>query len=274
MTHLEKIETQAIDFIRAASKQHEYVVSYSGGKDSEIVLHLFRKAGVKFSLIYRSTTIDPPHTIAYVLSKGATILRPKRSFFQLIQKKGLPSFARRFCCSELKEGYIAPYLALGIRRDESLKRSERYEEPEACRIYTKKKNTSQLLPILFWSENDVHDYIIADEIQCHPIYYDEYGRFCSNRRLGCLGCPLPWNRSRDDFERYPLLVRQWCRNLAIYRSTHPNSKAVKDYQNEFDQFANNLFYRTKEDFYAATYELFPIDWKEKLQDIFHVNLDY
>lgn len=274
MTHLEKLESQAIDLIRSAAKQHDYVVSYSGGKDSEVVLHLFRKAGVKFSIVYRSTTIDQPHTISHVLSRGAIMLRPKRSFFQLIQKKGLPSFARRFCCTELKEGYIAPYLALGIRRAESTKRFLRYQEPEVCRIYTKKKKTHQLLPLLYWEDDDIRDYIIADNVSCHPIYYDNSGQFCADRRLGCMGCPLPWNRSIQDFQRYPLLVRQWCRNLAIFRATHPDSNAVRDYHNEFDQFANNLYYRTKDDFFAATYGLFPIDWKKRLEENFQVSLDY
>jgi len=274
MTNLEILECKSIDLIRAASKQHDYVVSYSGGKDSEVVLHLFRKAKVPFTIIYRSTTIDQPGTIKHVLSRGAMMLRPKRSFFELIRLKGLPSFARRFCCTALKESYIAPYLALGIRRAESTKRALRYTEPEVCRIYTKTKHTHQLLPLLYWQDSDVRDYILQDGVQCHPIYYDATGKFCASRRLGCMGCPLPWNRSLQDFEEYPLLVRQWCRNLRVFRDTHPHSEAIREFANEFDQFANNLFYHSYDDFHAATYGLWSINWKEYLEDRFRVNLNY
>lgn len=272
MTDLERKETQAIDFIRSASKHREYVVSYSGGKDSEVVLHLFKKAKVPFSVVYRNTTIDPPYTLQHVLSRGATILQPRYRFFELIRKKGLPSFTRRFCCEYLKEPYIAPYIALGIRREESQKRQDLYIEPASCRIYTKKRYTEQLLPILYWSSEDIASYIEQDNIQCHPLYYDEKGRFCPSRRLGCLGCPLPWDRSIDDFKKYPKLVRIWCRNLREFRVNHPDSSANILFRNEYDQFANNLFYHELEKFHASTYGLFPIDWHERLQEIFHVDL--
>lgn len=55
MTELEKKECQAIDLIRSASRQHEYVVSYSGGKDSQVLLHLFKLARVNHKLPKRKT---------------------------------------------------------------------------------------------------------------------------------------------------------------------------------------------------------------------------
>lgn len=272
MTELEKKETQAINLIRSASKHREFVVSYSGGKDSEVLLHLFKKAKVSYQCVYRNTTIDPPYTLQHVKKRGATILQPRYRFFELMRKKGLPSFSRRFCCDYLKEPYIAPGLALGIRKEESKAREERYEEPLVCRIYTKKKHTEQLLPLLYWSLKDITDYIILDDIKCHPLYYDENGRFCPKKRLGCMGCPLPSDRSIDDFKKYPRLVRIWCRNLREFRLNHPDSIANYLYRNEYDQFANNLFYRDSDKFNAATYGLFPIDWHERLQEIFHIDL--
>lgn len=274
MTHLELLEKQAIDLIRSASRLHSYVVSYSGGKDSEVLLHLFKLAGVNFSLVYRSTTIDPPHTISHVRSRGAVILRPTISFFGLIQKKGLPSFARRFCCSVLKEGYFADYVALGIRRIESTRRARRYQEPEVCRIYSKSQVTFQLLPLINWLDDDIRDYILSEDIQCHPLYYDDMGHFCVNRRLGCLGCPLPADRSINDFKQYPLLVRQWCRNLAVFRQKHHESKACTLFTDEFEQFSCNLFFRKYSDYLNQNKGLFPYDCKRGLEEYFGVNLNY
>ena len=272
MTDLEKKETQAIDLIRAASKSRRYIVSYSGGKDSDVMLHLFRKAKVDFDLIYKNTTIDPPHTLQHVRQAGAFVIEPRYSFFRLIERKGFPSFARRFCCSELKEGYIGKYVALGVRREESKKRAERYDAPEVCRIYTKTKVTCQLLPLVFWTNEDILSYIKAESITLHPLYYNSRGVVDVRRRLGCLGCPLPYNRSLPDFLQYPRLVRAWIRHNDIFRQTHPASEAVAEFHSSYDQFANNVFYHDTENFRTATYGLFPIDWRSKLSDIFGIDL--
>lgn len=272
MTELEKKECQAIDLIRSASSQHEYVVSYSGGKDSQVLLHLFRLAKVSFQIIYKNTTIDPPGTLRFVTCNGATILEPRWTFFELMRKKGLPSFERRFCCDKLKEGYISQYLSLGIRAAESKSRNERYNAPESCRKYTKGKVTCQLLPIVFWSDEEIREYIVEAGITCHPLYYDEKGVFHAERRLGCMGCPLPWDRSKDDFFKYPKLVRLWCRNLNIFRETHPNSAACVLFSNAYDQFAHNLFYRDYNKFKLTTTGLWPVDWKVKLSSLFNIEL--
>lgn len=269
---LDKLETFSVDLIRKASKQHEYVVSYSGGKDSQVLLHLFRLAKVPHTIVYRNTTIDPPGTLSFVKSQGAEVLQPKYTFFELMRKKGIPSFARRFCCDYLKEPYITQYLALGIRQCESKKRAKIYDAPEFCRLYTKKKSTCQLLPILYWDDDAVSQYIVGNSIKCHPLYYDDNGRFCVNRRLGCMGCPLPYNRSIDDFIRYPKLVRQWTRNVAIFRDTHQHRNECRLFANEYEQFAGHLFFHSYTKFYETTYGLFPIDWHKELEKRFNVQL--
>lgn len=53
---------------------------------------------------------------------------------------------------------------------------------------------------------------------------------------------------------------------------HPNINAIKQFANEYDQFANNLLYHSYDKFYAATYGLFPIDWKKELEERFNVTL--
>ena len=86
---------QAIKFIRSfaqiAEKNGEVVeVAYSGGKDSDVLLHLVRASGIKYAARYKSTTIDPPGTIKHVQEQGdVEILRPKLSFFEVVRTVGM-----------------------------------------------------------------------------------------------------------------------------------------------------------------------------------------
>lgn len=66
-------------------------LSYSGGKDSDVILELAKMAGINYRAIYKNTTIDPPGTISHCKENGVEILQPKKSFFKMIQEKGFPS---------------------------------------------------------------------------------------------------------------------------------------------------------------------------------------
>ena len=43
-----------------------YIVGYSGGKDSDALVELFFKSGVKFHIIHNHTTVDAPETVYYI----------------------------------------------------------------------------------------------------------------------------------------------------------------------------------------------------------------
>ena len=161
--------------IASQNKQDFIEVAYSGGKDSDVILELAKMSGVPYKAIYKCTTIDPPGTIKYVKSKGVEVRMPKLTFFQLVEKHGLPNRFMRFCCGYLKEYFINRYVIIGVRRSESTKRSK-IKEPEICRSYQKRKVVHQFLPILEWSNDDVEEFIKERGIQCHPLYYDEFGK--------------------------------------------------------------------------------------------------
>lgn len=265
----------SVNFVRSVAKFYGHLyLAYSGGKDSELCYAIMREAKVPFTAVYNSTTIDRPGTISWVLAHDNVVIqRPQLSFFDLMRKKGQPSFARRFCCKKLKERYIARNLFTGVRRAESKKRSDRYVGAADCFRYSAKYRTEQFFPVFEYTDKDVLSLIEGMNIRCHPLYYCD-GRFDVTQRLGCLGCPLPYNRSIEDFIQYPKLVRQWCRALNYYRATHPHVEACKAFLDEFEMFANNLFYHSKSDFNIARSSIFGYDAKSLLQDYFHVNLDY
>ena len=146
-------------------------LSFSGGKDSDVILELTKMAGIPYRAIYKSTTIDPPGTIAHAREMGAEVVRPEKTFFQLVSEKGFPNRRSRFCCSELKEYKICDRAIQGIRRSESRKRAENYKEPETCRVYSAKEKVKVYLPILEWTDQDVEEFIKERNIKCHPLYY-------------------------------------------------------------------------------------------------------
>lgn len=94
-------------------------VSFSGGKDSEVILELAKMAGIPYRAIYKNTSIDPPGTIAHCKSKGVEIIRPKKTFLQIVQENGTPTRFSRFCCKYLKEYKILDRAVQGVRRCES-----------------------------------------------------------------------------------------------------------------------------------------------------------
>lgn len=187
-------------------------------------------ANIKFKAIYKCTTIDPPGTINHALENGVEIRRPKKSFFELVREAGIPSMFRRFCCKELKEYPIYYNCVIGVRKEESQKRNERYQEPVVCRVYNNKKNlrVQQILPILNWTSKDELEFIKERRISLHPLYYDDKGNIDITRRLGCLCCPLKSKGKRiEDFKKYPKMLRQYVRNARIFLDNHPNSSVHK-----------------------------------------------
>lgn len=246
---LQKKVDRAIKLLQSVAKGYdEYIeVAYSGGKDSDVILHLARRAGIKIRPIYRSTTIDPPGTIAHVKANGVEIVRPEKSFFQIIEQNGLPSRNRRFCCKELKEYKIMEKTIIGVRKAESVKRARLYKEPTSCKYYGKAKkpenHVEAIYPILDWTNEDVLNYIEENQIQLHPLYYREDGTIDIKRRLGCMCCPLKYYKSRvEEFRQHPVMVHAYCRAAQKFLKTHPNTKTAKKYTDVYQLFFRNLFF--------------------------------
>lgn len=210
MSELADKERRAIKILRMYKGDEPIEVSYSGGKDSDVILALTKEAGIPFRAIYKNTTIDPPGTIKHCKDNGVEIMRPTMSFFDIVRKKGFPTRRARFCCEVLKEYKVLDNAVQGIRKCESTARAKRYKEPVICRMYNKHDHVNVFLPILDWSDRDVKDFIEAHGIQCHPLYYDEQGKVNVKERLGCIGCPMASDNGLSDFMRYPKMVKAWC----------------------------------------------------------------
>ena len=66
------LEQKAVKRIKTASEMslHHYgkplICTYSGGKDSDVMLELFKRSGIPFEAHHSHTTADAPQTVRHV----------------------------------------------------------------------------------------------------------------------------------------------------------------------------------------------------------------
>ena len=266
----------AVRILQLAEKQADVFgepveIAYSGGKDSDVLLELARMAGIKYRAIYKNTTIDPPGTIAHCRANGVEIRQPKKTFFQIVKSSGFPSFRFRFCCQRLKEYKILNTAAWGVRADESPARAKRYKTFNFCRKYSERERVQVYAPIFDWTLDDVKKFIEARNIQLAPHYYREDGTVDYTRRLGCMGCPLQYNRGIEDFKNNLPLLRATLRAINIWCTSHPREMFADCYE----LFVYRIFYKSTEkylDDFKRT-SLFPSkSAKQYLEEYFNMNL--
>lgn len=169
------LEQKAIERIKTASEMSlEYykqplICTYSGGKDSDVLLELFKRSGVPFEVQHSHTTADAPQTVWHVrdnfkkLEEGGikcSINYPRKpdgtriTMWNLIPKKLMPPTRLvRYCCQELKENNAnGRYIATGVRWDESTKRKNMWDEFE--RIGSSKKTAEKFNTVMLSNDND------------------------------------------------------------------------------------------------------------------------
>ena len=152
-------EKKAIERIQTASQmslQHygqPLVCTYSGGKDSDVMLELFLRSGVPFEVVNSHTTVDTPQTVRHIRERfkrleeqgiQATIRMPKMSMWRLIVKKKMPPCRmQRYCCEYFKEVSTPNrFVATGVRWAESQNR--KYRQAIEPKIKSKKERVMLL----------------------------------------------------------------------------------------------------------------------------------
>lgn len=235
------LEKKAIERIKMASEMslHHYgkplVCTYSGGKDSDVMLELFKRSGVPFEVINSHTTVDAPPTVYHIREQfkqlenqgiKATIHMPELTMWQLIEKKTMPPCRmQRYCCQYLKENSSPNrYVATGVRWDESSKRAQRgIMEASARKVKNRivlmndnddkrllierceMKGSMILNPIIDWTHRDIWEYIRQEDIKYNPLYDRRY------KRVGCIGCPMAGKTRWKEFTDYPTYQRAYIR---------------------------------------------------------------
>ena len=128
----------SVDLIRKSEKmalrldpENGFYNTFSGGKDSQVLYHLVKMAGVKHKTYMNLTSVDPPEVIRFVKTQypDVELIKPKMSIYEMAKKKHiLPTRRLRWCCAEFKETSGAGKVTLiGIRKQESARRAKRGE---------------------------------------------------------------------------------------------------------------------------------------------------
>lgn len=243
------LEQTAIERLKAASDmslrlfEKPLVITYSGGKDSDVTLHLAEKSGIPFEALHSLTTADAPETVRHVYDtfrrleeKGVKCTVDKHvqpdgsrvTMWNLIPRKLMPpTRVVRYCCAELKEGGgKGRFIATGVRWAESTARRKNRggwevlhsnrqkslilanDNEEDRRLFEtcQMKGTRVVNPIIDWKDDDVLDYAAVEKIHMNPLYCEGF------HRVGCVGCPMATAKTRIlEFARYPKIKAAYIR---------------------------------------------------------------
>jgi 3'-phosphoadenosine 5'-phosphosulfate sulfotransferase (PAPS reductase)/FAD synthetase len=237
---MDKVD-KAIERLQAGAEMSMYyyhqplMITYSGGKDSEVLVDLAKKAKIPMEIANSHTTADAPDTVYHIREQFAKweaegykceIHKPMykgkpTSMWQLIPIKMIPpTRLARYCCDVLKENTgTNRMIATGIRWAESNSRKnrgifEKIDKSASKRISLMNDNDERRVlfescivkgtrttnPIIDWSDDEIWDYANAQKLCMNPLY----GR--GWKRVGCIGCPLGGSKSMErefaDFPKY------------------------------------------------------------------------
>lgn len=220
-------ETAAIERIRflsdtaLAAYGRPVVVAYSGGKDSDTLLEVVKRAAVPFLLENSHTTADAPQTVYHtrgVLHRLENEGVPCRvqyprykgkrtTLWAVIPEKGTPPTRLiRYCCGILKqEGRRESIVLTGVRWAESTRRKNTRgffeknaqnvnkrvilrEDTEEIRqqfsLLAQETNLVTANPLADWTDSDIWGFCISERIPMNPLYDMGFSR------VGCIGCPM------------------------------------------------------------------------------------
>lgn len=192
------------DLRKILSKMKLFIL-FSGGLDSLCtllyLLEITGNNGYRPTALHIDTTAGFPEVTQYVkrtcskLGIPLEIVKPKRDYFELAKRWGIPSFNARWCCKELKVKPVKEFLSNvqgpkiiidGIRAAESSQRRTYlpvwYHPTFQC---------ISVSPILGWSDQAVSSYVQASGMPLGPA-----------SELGCSAeCWCGAYKTRTDFEK-------------------------------------------------------------------------
>ncbi len=188
-----------------------FIASFSGGKDSQVVLDLVTRAipPTDFEVIYSDTGYELPPSLElyedvkryygerFPALKFSTT-RNHESVLNYWDKIGTPSDTHRWCCSVMKTAPLYRSLKIegtnkqarvltfdGVRAEESTRRSAYNRIGKGVKHST----TINARPILKWSTTEIFLYIFRHHLHINPAYRQGI------TRVGCVICPFAseWN---------------------------------------------------------------------------------
>ena len=239
-----------------------FYLAFSGGKDSQALLHLAQMANVKFKAYMNFTSVDPGEVVRFVKRQYPDVVRvpPRISIYDMAKKKGiLPSAKVRWCCAEYKEiGGVGKVTLVGVRREESFRRSKRdeitssnfkisetfdqfskhEEEMVAC---VRGRDKIIISPILHWTERNVWEFLNEVVKVPHCELYDQ-----GYTRIGCILCPMASYKNKlKNIERWPYVKKKWVETIdwLIKNKWANTTYKLMSAQESFDMWISGMTYK-------------------------------
>ncbi|WP_340819077.1 phosphoadenosine phosphosulfate reductase family protein [Methanolobus sp. WCC4] len=232
LPYIRTMGKNAINTIKGIANQKEYKklpvnVSFSGGKDSLVVLDLTLSAlkNREVRAFFLNTGIEFPETVEfarkYCRDNGVELIEKKAvsDFWDNVDTFGPPAKDFRWCCKICK---LAP---ANTAIEECLEKAptcitvdgkRRYESFSRANISTSEKNPFvpgqlNIFPIKDWKAIEVWLYIYWRELEYNPLYDMGF------ERVGCYLCPAAlsaeYQRLRvlhpELYERWESFLLQW-----------------------------------------------------------------
>jgi len=209
-------EFESIRIIWRLTKGKRAIVSFSGGKDSSVLLEIVRRSDIDFLTYFNDTGLELPETISFVESIGCDIIgKAGDSFWRSLDRFGPPARDYRWCCKVIK--LMPTYRALKhLRPGLTLVGQRRYESSARMRSPYLWRNDwlpgfLTAAPLNDWSNLQAWLYIRIRGLRVNPLYFEGF------ERLGCYLCPASrlsdYGRLR---ERYSYLWERWEEFLIKY----------------------------------------------------------
>ncbi|HDY75569.1 MAG TPA: hypothetical protein ENH49_03505, partial [Candidatus Marinimicrobia bacterium] len=175
---------KAIELIKRYEPVKGYFVSFSGGKDSVVLLDLVKRTTVRYRAFFNITTVDSPELLQFIHKYYPDVkwLKPQATMRQAIIKNQYPpTRIARYCCGCLKECHGHGRIILtGIRRAESTKRAKRKE----IEVDYNDRTKIFIHPLFSWSTQQIWQYIRTNNLSYCALYDEGF------KRIGCGLCPM------------------------------------------------------------------------------------
>jgi len=182
---LEKKIKISKQIIRDAIKKYKVVgLGFSGGADSQAMLHMVMQIKHNMPILFVDTRYEFPETYIFIEKlrqdwnfESFTTVRAGTDIAKALEKKygkGSPKFTLEFN----KHHKIEP-LNRGIETlsfDAFLGgiRGVEHEERAKEQIFSPRKNHIRVHPILFWTRQDVRNYMDSNKLPHNPVYNKGY----------------------------------------------------------------------------------------------------
>ena len=239
LSHLDSLESESIYIMReVASEFQNPVLLYSVGKDSSVMLRLAQKAfypgKIPFPIMHIDTSYKFREMIKFRdnIAKNLGVRLIVYSYEEYVNNGMHPSkYGMEKCCRFLKTQALLNAISKyefdaamgGARREEEKSRAKervfsfrdefgawnpKNQRPELWSLYNtkiNKKESVRVFPLSNWTELDIWQYILRENIEVVPLYFAKIRKVI--RKNGMILLADDFNPPQDDDKVEEALVR-------------------------------------------------------------------